>query len=93
MEGTLWERWEFLHRAVWEEHNGPIPEDMAVSFKDSNRLNCDINNLMLITRGENAALTRMGLRSEDPDLTETGLNLIRLKRAAKDAKTRRKNER
>lgn len=88
MTGELWERWEFLHRAVWEEHNGPVPEGMMISFLDSNRLNCDIDNLMLITKGEGAALTRLGLRSEDPDLTDAGLNLIRLKKAAKDAKKR-----
>lgn len=86
MEGTLWERWEFLHRAVWEEHNGPIPEGMAVTFKDSDKLNCDLSNLMLVTRGENAALTRMHYRFEDPDLTETALNVIRLRQKAQAKK-------
>lgn len=86
MEGTLWERWEFLHRAVWEEYNGPIPEGMAVTFKDSDKLNCDINNLMLVTRGENAALTRFHYRFEDPDLTETALNVIRLRQKAQKKK-------
>ena len=88
MTGELWERWEFLHRAVWEEHNGPVPEGMMISFRDSNRLNCDIDNLMLITRAENVTLTKKGFRFEDPDLTDAGLNLIRLKKAAKDAKKR-----
>jgi len=87
MEGTIWERWEFLHRAVWEEHNGPIPEGMMITFKDSNKLNCDIDNLMMITKGENSALTRYGYRFEDPDLTEAGLAVVRLKQAA--AKKRR----
>ena len=87
MEGTIWERWEFLHRAVWEEHNGPIPEGMMITFKDSNKLNCDISNLMMITKGENSALTRYGYRFEDPDLTETGLAVARLKQAV--AKKRR----
>lgn len=88
MEGTLWERWEFLHRAVWEEHNGPIPDGMSVTFKDSDKLNCDISNLMLVTRGENAALTRMHYRFEDPDLTETALNVIRLRQKAQAKKKR-----
>lgn len=79
MTGTLWERWEFLHRAVWEEHNGPVPAGMTVTFKDSDRLNCDISNLMLVTKGESAAMTRMGYRFEDPDLTQAGLGIIRLK--------------
>lgn len=90
MEGGLWDRWEFLHRAVWEEHNGPVPDGMVVSFRDSNRLNCDISNLMLITKAENVQLTRLGLRSEDPDLTDTAVNLIRLKNAVKARKKQQK---
>ena len=88
MEGELWDRWELLHRAVWIEHHGEIPEGMAVSFRDSNKLNCDIDNLMLITRAENAMMSRYGYRFEDPDLTDTALNVIRLKNAAKEAKKR-----
>lgn len=89
MEGSLWERWEFLHRAVWEEHNGLIPEGMIVSFKDGNKLNCDINNLMLLTSSENAVMNRKHYRFEDPDLTVAALNMVRLQQAAK--KRRKKN--
>ncbi len=55
--------------------------DMVVTFRDSDRLNCDIDNLILVTKGENCTLTRLGLRSEDPDLTEAGLAVVRLKQA------------
>ena len=89
MDGTVWERWEFLHRAVWVEHNGPIPDGMVVTFKDSNRTNCDIENLMLITKGENVVITRMGYRFEDPDLTTAGLGLIRLKREMNRKKSKK----
>ena len=79
MDGKLRDRWEPLHRAVWEEHNGPIPEGMVISFKDSNKLNCDIDNLFLMSRGESRTMTRWGYRSEDPDLTMAGLAVTRLK--------------
>lgn len=91
MEGTLWERWEFLHRAVWEEHNGPVPEGKMVTFKDSDKLNCSIDNLILITRGENIALTRRGYRSSDPDITEAGLSVVRLEKAIKNKRKGRKH--
>lgn len=84
MEGTLWERWEFLHRAVWRENFGPIPDGMVVSFRDSDRLNCSPENLMLITKAENVELTRKKYRSQDPELTDAGLNVIRLKQKAKE---------
>lgn len=90
MEGTQWERWEFLHRAVWEENHGPIPDDMVVTFLDSNKLNCDISNLVLVTKAENCVLTRMGLRSEDPDLTEAGISVVRLKQAIREKRKERR---
>ncbi len=63
---------------------------MAVTFKDSNKLNCDISNLILVTKGENCTLTRLGLRFEDPELTEAGLGVVRLKQAISKRKRKKK---
>lgn len=82
MEGTMWERWEMLHRAVWTEHNGPIPEGMVVGFKDGNTLNCDLSNLMLLSKREVPQIRF--LRSEDPDITDAVLAMVRLKNAVKE---------
>lgn len=79
MDGSQWERWEFLHRAVWEEHNGPIPEGMMVSFKNGDKEDLDIDNLMLISNAENLELHRSQLRFTERELTETGLTLVKLK--------------
>lgn len=56
---------------------------MLITFRDGDKSNCDISNLLLVTKAENAQLNKLELRSGDPDLTETGLNLIRLKNAAR----------
>ena len=88
MEGGYWDRWTPLHRKVWEDHNGHIPKDMCIGFKDGNTLNCDINNLMLMSRAEISTMTKKGLRFDDPDLTETALYMVRLQQAANK---RRKN--
>lgn len=90
MTGTQWDRWELIHRRVWEDHNGPIPDGMYITFKDGNKENVNIKNLMLITMAENQALMRKGLRCEDPDITEAGLAMVRLENAVKD---REKKER
>lgn len=90
MTGTQWERWEFIHRRVWEDHNGPIPDGMYITFKDGNKENVSIENLMMITRAENQAMMRKGLRCEDPDIMEAGLAMVRLENAVKD---REKKER
>lgn len=82
-QGTQRERFEFVHRAVWEEHNGPVPEGKMVSFLDGNRDNCDIANLVLIGKDENMELNRSRLRSGDAGLTEAGINVARLKIASR----------
>lgn len=40
------------HRIVWEQHNSKIKPGNNVQFHDSNRRNCDIGNLYLISRHE-----------------------------------------
>ena len=75
--------WKFKHRVIWEQHNGPIPKGGLIAFKDGDPLNMDINNLMLVTRAENAQLTSLRLRSGDPDITYTGLQVIKLRNRVK----------
>jgi len=88
IKGKLWDRWCFLHRAVWQNYFGDIPEKMLVSFKDSDPLNCDPSNLMLISKSENAVLNRRGLRFEDPDLTMAGLAVVKLTNTMKEKRKR-----
>lgn len=82
MTGAQWERWEFLHRAVWEEHNGPIPEGMVVVFRNGDKKDVRIDNLMLISRGELSTMSRKGYWSADPELTEAAVSLVRLQQRA-----------
>ena len=42
------------HRYVWEQVNGEVPEGYVVAFRDGDRLNCDIANLYLLSREDNA---------------------------------------
>lgn len=42
------------HRHVWEQHHGPVPDGYVVAFRDGNRQNCDIENLCLLSRADNA---------------------------------------
>lgn len=46
-------KWKLLHHKVWIEHNGPIPEGMIIAFKNGDTFNCDIDNLVMISREEN----------------------------------------
>ena len=46
-------KWVLYSRYVWEQVYGKIPYGMIISFKDKNTMNCDIENLELISKGEN----------------------------------------
>lgn len=71
--------WRFKHLMEWEKHNGKVPEGCLVSFKDGDHYNCDIGNLVLITKAENAVLNREKLRFGDKNLLEAGLALAKVK--------------
>ena len=44
-----------LHRAIWEFHNGPVPDGHHVHHKDGNHLNNDISNLECLCKHAHAA--------------------------------------
>lgn len=45
--------WILYHNKIWIDHHGKIPSKHIILFKDGNTLNCDINNLELISMAEN----------------------------------------
>jgi len=47
------QHWQLLHRYNWEQVNGKIPRGMVLRFKDGNTMNCEVNNLELLTKQEN----------------------------------------
>ena len=44
---------KYIHRAVWEAFNGPIPEGLQINHNDENKLNNSLSNLSLVTPREN----------------------------------------
>lgn len=78
------------HRLVWEETNGPIPKGHKIIFLDGNKQNCVLENLVLVTNAEHLQMTRKGLRSECPQLTETGILVARAGIAAYKKKSSKK---
>lgn len=87
-------KWVLKHRWLWEQHYGPIPKDMLVTFKDGDKSNLDINNLMLCTKGEHAVANNQNLSIDGNK--EVGILTARLmietnKRTKKDGKVNRKD--
>ena len=54
-------KWKLKHRVIWEQENGKVPHGYAIIFKDGNKLNIDIDNLMLVSRKALAVMNKSGL--------------------------------
>ena len=86
-DGYLWRKlaepdvWRQVHILVWEEANGPLPEGMLVTFLNGDRTDCSPDNLMAVSRDENAHLNKGGLRRMgDRELTKAQALVWRLDR-------------
>lgn len=88
-DGYLWRKigegardWKQEHILIWEAANGPIPDGYCITFRDSNRTNCCLENLAIISMAENSQMNRRKLRSSDPDVTDVGIMVARVRCAA-----------
>lgn len=70
--------WKLKHRVIWEEHNGKIPKDGVVIFRDNNPLNCTIDNLILITKTQNLFLNKNGMCNFTNELKDSAVLLAKL---------------
>lgn len=61
--------WEYLSVHNYKKHIGPVPKGYCVCFKDGNTLNCEPENLMLLTRKEN--ILRNSITNLPPELRES----------------------
>lgn len=67
--------WKFKHRYVWEQYYGEIPKDHLIKFKDSNRSNCDIENLMLVKKSIHRYMCTEGYSNLSEEHMETAVLL------------------
>jgi hypothetical protein len=72
-------KWDLKHRVVYRQHHGEIPKGMAVIFADGNRLNVDIENLLLVNNSELARLNQNKLLYKgNPEATKVGVAVVKL---------------
>lgn len=80
--------WKLLHHVVWEKANGPIDPGMLVIFLDNNPLNCELDNLALVSKSVNARLNQNHLRFNNAELTKTAINIGKVLSCAHKKKRR-----
>lgn len=73
-----------VHRLLWEEHHGPIPGGHVVIFKDGDRTNIVIENLMLVSRADHAVMCKMGFYNGAAETKDAALLLVQIIRKRKE---------
>lgn len=81
--------WNLKHRLVWIEHHGSEPE--MLRFRDGNPLNCDISNLVEVSRSDHAIMNKLHIRELPEEVEPAVRNLVGVVRATKKAKERVNN--
>ncbi|WP_347460961.1 HNH endonuclease signature motif containing protein [Acinetobacter sp. ANC 7454] len=67
------------HRYVWEQVNGPVPKGHAIVFKNTDKQDCRIDNLVLVTRGELARLNQSYKHLVTPETNEACVAMAKIK--------------
>lgn len=75
--------WRLKHIYVWEQANGKLPNGHCIVFNDGNRQNCELSNLQLITRNENARFNQSGYSHYPVELRPTLRTITKLDLATK----------
>lgn len=66
-------KWKGKHILIWEGANGPVPKGHVVIFGDRNKLNFELDNLILVSRKQLVRLNKLNLIKNDAKLTRTGI--------------------
>ena len=70
--------WKLKHRLIYEKYYGEIPAGYSVIFGDGDKQNCNIDNLILVSRSELLLMNRNKLIKNDSVLTKVGVNIAKL---------------
>ena len=71
-------RYKAKHVYIWEKAYGPAPEGHVVAFKDNDSANCDLDNLILLSRAVLLAINLHGYKDQPEELKPSVLALARL---------------
>ena len=78
--GCLNDNWAMLHRLIWEEVHGPVPEDHVILFVDGNHDNLDPENLECVPKTV-ACMANMkyGMVKDEAEINRAILNVSALR--------------
>lgn len=84
-------KWALKHRYIWEQANGKIPEGHIIIFRDNDRTNVSLDNLMMIPRSINAVINHGGLSETINETKDLAVNFAKLVSVTQQRKTKQGN--
>lgn len=63
--------WRQKHLLAWEAEHGPVPKGFIICFLDGDRTNCELENLEMISKAENAIRNKQSFSSLPEELKPT----------------------
>lgn len=83
-------KWRPKHQVVWEREHGPIPKQHVIIFADRNIQNFDLDNLVCISRRELVRLNNTQMFSNNKEITQAYIGIVKLQNAITERKKSRK---
>ena len=77
-DGCLNNNWEYKHRYIYEKEKGNIPPGYKVIFADGDKLNFDLDNLILVSNSQELIMNQKGFFLKEKELTKTGVLIAKV---------------
>ncbi|WP_337077774.1 HNH endonuclease signature motif containing protein [Acinetobacter pittii] len=74
------------HRHVWEKHNGPVPDKHVIAFKNQDKTDSRIENLILMSKAEMVRYSQSFHKLANTETNETCLIMAKVKTKAHQLK-------
>lgn len=82
-------RYVLKHKYVWEQHHGAVPEGHVIRFRDGDKMNCSIDNLICVSMAVNLRMNKNHVNELPNELRESGMLISKLEVASFEASKRK----
>jgi hypothetical protein len=84
--------WKSKHTVIWEKAYGPVSKGHIIIFADGNKINFELENLLMVSRRQLIVMNRNGLIYDNAKYTETGKLIADVKIKINDRKRASKRQ-
>lgn len=70
---------DLKHRVVWEKANGAVPQDQVIAFKNQDKTDCRLENLILMSKAEMVRYSQSFHKLATPQSNEVCLLMAKIK--------------